>query len=142
MKKAFLSSIVLSIALLACQAKAQQPSGGDPLTGTWLGDFGNGLWDRNTISLELKWDGKNLTGMIKPGAPNGRMYRNFTPFPIEKPMFDPRTGAIRFEALFEPRDRSYVIDGKVNGDTITGTWNRPTESRSGDFKVTRQKATG
>ena len=138
MKKLLLLCIVLSFALLACQATARQ-QGGDPLTGTWLGDFGDGLWDRNTISLELKWDGKKLAGTIMPGAPNGRMYRNFMPFPIEKALFDPKTGAIRFEALFEPRGRTYIIDGKVTGDTMSGTWNRPAESRGGDFKLTRQK---
>lgn len=105
-----------------------------------MGEFGNGYFDRNTITLELKWDGKKLAGTIKPGSPTGRMYRSFTPFPIEKPLFDPKSGAIKFEALFEPRDRSYIIEGKVNGDTMSGTWNRPTESRSGDFKLTHQKA--
>lgn len=140
MKKLLLPCIALSFALLACQATAQQQSNGDPLTGTWLGDFGNGYFDRNTISLELKWDGKKLAGTIKPGNLSGRMYRNFTPFDIEKAVFNPKTSAIKFEALFEPRDRTYVIEGKVNGDTMSGTWNRPTESRSGDFKLTRQKA--
>lgn len=141
MKKLLLLCIPLSLALMACQATAQQQqSGGDPLTGTWVGDFGPGYFDRNTISLELKWDGKKLAGTIRPGSPNGRMYRNFTPFPIEKAVFDSRTGAIKFEALFEPRDRTYIIEGKINGDTISGTWNRPTELRSGDFKLTRQKA--
>ena len=139
MKKLLLPCILVSLALLACQATAQQPTTGDLLTGTWLGDFGNGYFDRNTISLELKWDGKKLAGTIRPGTPSGRMYRSFTPFPIEKALFDPKTGAIKFEALFEPRDRTYVIEGKVNGDTISGTWNRPTENRSGDFKLTRQK---
>ncbi len=139
MKTLLLPCIVLSLALVACQATAQQQSGGDPLTGTWVGEFGNGYFDRNTITLELKWDGKKLAGTIKPGSPSGRMYRNFTPFPIEKPLFDPKSGAIKFGALFEPRDRTYIIEGKVTGDTMSGTWNRPTELRSGDFKMTRQK---
>jgi hypothetical protein len=139
MSKLLLPSIVFTFALLACQATAQQQTSVDPLTGTWVGDFGNGSYDRNTISLELKWNGQKLAGTIKPGLTNGRMYRTFTPFAIQKPLYDPKTGAIRFEALFEPRDRTYIIEGKVNRDTITGTWNRPTELRSGDFKLIRQK---
>ena len=140
MKKLLLPCIVFGFALAACQATAQQQSGGDPLTGTWVGEFGNGYFDRNTITLELKWDGKKLAGTIRPGSPSGRMYRSFTPFPIEKALFDAKSSAIKFEALFSPRERNYVIDGKVNGDTMSGTWNRPTESRSGDFKLIRQKA--
>jgi hypothetical protein len=68
------------------------------------------------------------------------MYRNFTPFPIQKAVFDPKTATIKFEGLFAPRDRNYVIEAKVNGDQMSGTWNRPTELRSGDFKLTRQKS--
>ena len=140
MKKFLLPCLVLNLALIACQATAQQQAGSNPLAGTWVGEFGDGYFDRNTITLELQWDGKEVAGSVKPGSPSGRMFRNFTPFPIEKPAFDPKTGAIRFEALFSPRERNYVIEGKVNGDTMSGTWNRPTESRSGDFKLTRQKA--
>ena len=139
MKKFLLLCIIFSLALTACQATAQQQKGGDPLTGTWVGDFGNGYFDRNTITLELKWDGKKLAGTVRPGDPSGRMFRNFTPFPIEKAAFDPAASSIKFEAMFAPRDRTYIIDGKVNGDNMAGKWNRPTESRSGDFKLTRQK---
>jgi hypothetical protein len=139
MRNLLLSLIIVSLALIACQATAQQ-SGGDSVTGVWVGDFGNGYFDRNTITLDLKWDGKELTGTVKPGDPSGRMYRSFTPFPIEKAHYDPKTGEIKFEALFSPRDRTYVITGKLTGNTIAGTWDRPTERRNGDFKLTRQKA--
>jgi len=139
MKRLLLSSIIVSVALIACQVTAQQ-AGGDSLTGIWVGDFGNGYFDRNTITLDLKWDGQKLTGTVKPGDPSGRMYRSFTPFPIEKAQYDPKTGAIKCEALFSPRERNYIIEGKVSGNTIAGTWDRPTERRSGDFKLTRQKA--
>lgn len=143
MKTFLLLCIILSLTLLACQAgpaTARESSSGDPLTGTWQGDFGDGYFDRNTISLDLKWDGTNLSGMVRPGDPHGRMYRNFTPFEIQKASFDPATHAIKFEALFEPRSRAYVIEGKVNGDAMSGTWDRPTDRRSGDFKLTRKKA--
>ena len=78
MNKFLLPCIVFSFFLLACQATAQQ-GGGNPLAGTWVGEFGNGYFDRNTITLDLKWDGKKVDGAIKPGSPGGRMYRNFTP---------------------------------------------------------------
>src|SRR5262245_5979036 len=101
MKKSLSYCILLTLLLMGCQATAEQQTGsGDPLTGIWLGDFGNGYFDRNTITLELKWDGNKLTGTVKPGDPSGRMYRNFTPFPIEKPTFDAKTNTLKFEALF------------------------------------------
>ena len=113
-------------------------SGGDP-TGTWVGDFGPAFYDRNTITLELKWDGTTLTGSIEPGDPRGRMYRNFAGFPIEKASFDSKTGVIKFEAAFKPKNRHYVIEGKVDGGTLTGTWTRPEEpGKYGDFKLKRQ----
>ncbi len=55
--------LLLGLCLVASCAPASQGSqeGGDPLTGTWVGDFGPAFYDRNTISLELNWDGKKLT---------------------------------------------------------------------------------
>ncbi|PYS27362.1 MAG: hypothetical protein DMG11_16720 [Acidobacteria bacterium] len=132
--------LLLGLCLVASCAPASQGSqeGGDPLTGTWVGDFGPAFYDRNTISLELNWDGKKLTGMVRPGTPGGRMYRNFTGFPIENASFDPATGVVKFEATYEPRGRRYVIEAKLNKNTLSGTWNRPQEKRDGDFKLTRQ----
>ena len=132
--------LLLGLCLVASCAPASQGSqeGGDPLTGTWVGDFGPAFYDRNTISLELNWDGKKLTGMVRPGTPGGRMYRNFTGFPIENASFDPATGVVKFEATYEPRGRRYVMEAKLNKNTLSGTWNRPQEKRDGDFKLTRQ----
>jgi hypothetical protein len=112
--------------------------GGDPLTGTWVGDFGPAFYDRNTISLELHWDGKELTGLIRPGVQGGRMYKDFPAFPIENASFDPATGIVKFEAVYKPRGRHYIIDAKVKNNTLSGTWNRPDENRDGDFKLKRK----
>ena len=108
------------------------------LTGTWVGDFGPAFYDRNTISLELKWDGTQLTGMVKPGVPGARMYRNFEGFPITNASFDPNTGAVKFEAMYQPRDRRYIISGKLKGNTLSGTWTRPADNTDGDFKLTKK----
>jgi hypothetical protein len=121
--------------LASCTKDSQQ--GGDP-SGTWVGDFGPAFYDRNTISLELRWDGKELTGMIRPGVQGGRMYRNFEGFPIENASFDPKTSVFKFEATYKPRARHYIIEGRVNGNTISGSWNRPDDNRDGDFKLTRK----
>jgi hypothetical protein len=131
--------LVLSLALLvSCAGSNNAKTGGDP-TGTWVGDFGPAFYDRNTISLELHWDGKELTGMIRPGVQGGRMYRNFDGFEIEHGAFDPATGAMKFDATYKPRNRRYVIEGTLKKDTLSGKWNRPEENRDGDFKLTRSR---
>jgi len=129
-------ALFVSLFLLAsCTNDSKQ--GGDP-SGIWVGDFGPAFYDRNTISLELHWDGKELTGMIRPGVQGGRMYRNFEGFPIENASFDPKTSVFKFEATYKPRARHYIIEGTVKGNTISGRWNRPDENRDGDFKLTRK----
>jgi len=103
-----------------------------------VGDFGPAFYDRNTISLELHWDGTNLTRLVKPGVPGGRMYRNFEGFPIENASFDTRTGVVKFEATYRPKNRHYFIQGKIERNTFSGTWNRPDDLKDGNFKVTRK----
>ncbi len=126
-----------SIAVACARVQGAQ-EGSDSINGTWVGDFGPAFYDRNTISLELKWDGKKLTGTVKPGDPYGRMYRYFEGIPIENASFDPKTGIIKFEAMYQPRGRRYIIEGKLNKNTLSGTWTRPGENTDGDFKLTRK----
>jgi hypothetical protein len=102
----------------------------DRLTGTWAGDWGPSASDRNQVTVELKWDGKTLTGTVNPGA-NAVVLKNST--------FDPKTGAIHMEADTKNRrgnDIHYVIDGKVENGTMTGSWNH--DNRKGDFKITKK----
>ena len=40
---------------------------GHPLTGTWYGDFGMTTAQRNDLTVIMKWDGANTTGMVNPG---------------------------------------------------------------------------
>jgi len=139
MKSLGLVRVLLSLCLVASCARVQgSQEGGDSLPGTWVGDFGPAFYDRNTITLELNWDGTNLTGMVRPGVPGARMYRNFESFPIENASFDAKTGIVKFEASYQPRGRHYIIEGKLNKNTLSGSWNRPDENKDGDFKLTRK----
>jgi hypothetical protein len=112
--KAF--QLVCVAVCLAISASAfAQKTGADPLTGT---------------CVELKWDGKNLTGTVNPG-PNA--------VDLKKATFDPLKGAVHFEADTKNRRGNpihYVIDGKVEKDVMTGTWNH--DDRKGDFKITKK----
>jgi len=125
----------MSCLLVSCASEPLPDA--SSLTGTWIGDFGPAFYDRNTISLELNWDGKELTGMIRPGVQGGRMYRYFEAFPIENTSFDRNSGTVKFEAIFKARSRRYFVEGKLKKNTLSGSWNRPDEKRTGDFKLTK-----
>jgi hypothetical protein len=128
MKKLWLVVSALALALTA-SAHAQQ-SAGDPLSGTWKGDWGPSASDRNQVAVELKWDGKALTGTVNPG-PNA--------VAIEKATYDAKTKAVRFEASTKNRrgaEIHYVVEGKVDAKTMTGSWSH--DDRKGDFKITKE----
>jgi len=108
---------------------AQAP---DPVSGTWTGDWGPSAGDRNKVTVDLKWDGKALTGNITAGD-NVK-----SAIPLTKNTFDPKTGAIHLEAT-APTPRGsvhYVVDGKVEKNAMSGSWNH--DNRKGDFKLTKK----
>ena len=102
----------------------------DVLSGTWSGDWGPTAQHRNPVTLDLKWDGTNLSGAVNPGP---------TAIQLSKASFDSGTGAVLMEAdarNHEGNTVHYMIEGKVEGNSIAGTWNH--QKQKGDFKVTRQ----
>jgi hypothetical protein len=102
----------------------------DPLSGTWIGDWGPSEWDRNQVTVELKWDGKSLTGTVNPG-PNA--------VELKKATFDAKGNSVHFEADVVSRRGGqihYVIDGKVEKGTMTGSWSH--DNLKGDFKITKK----
>src|SRR5262249_60828593 len=40
---------------------------GHPLTGVWYGDWGPNSTQRNHLTIQMQWDGKNVTGIVNPG---------------------------------------------------------------------------
>jgi hypothetical protein len=127
------------ICLLACLVfvipiLAQGPAPADPLSGTWTGDWGPNAGDRNQVSVELKWDGKSLTGVVKslnPSRPD---------VPLTNSSYAAATQTVKMEAqTVNPRTQApvkYVMDGKLSGNTMTGSWNH--DSSKGDFKLTKK----
>ena len=128
MKK--LNAVALVAFLVLAASAFAQPPGGDVLTGTWVGDWGPSASDRNQVTVDLKWDGKMLSGTVNPGP---------SAVALQKSTYDPKTRAVHFEADVKGRGGNavhYKIDGKVEGSTMTGTWNHDTVG--GDFKITKK----
>jgi hypothetical protein len=100
--------------------------GEDPLTGTWIGTWGPTPIHRMHVIVELRWNGKTLTGAANSGE-QVIEFRNSS--------FDPRTGAVHLEAdaLSAGNVAHYVINGKVDGRAMFGTWKHG--DRKGDFKL-------
>ncbi len=111
------------------QGKAAGKAAADPISGKWTGDWGPSAADRNQVVVELKLDGKNLTGTVNPG-PNA--------VALSKATFDEKTGAVHMEADAKGRGGPihYVIDGKVDKGKMTGSWNH--DNRKGDFTINKQ----
>jgi len=109
-------------------ASAQQKT--DALTGTWKGDWGSSPTDRNAVVVELKWNGKTLTGVVNPGPDS---------IPIEKASFDPNSMKIHLEVTKTSPNFVHVVDGVVEKDKMSGSWSRP--NRKGDFQLTRETRT-
>jgi hypothetical protein len=129
------------ICLLACLAVtipvvAQQraAASADPLSGTWTGDWGPNANDRNQVSVELKWDGKALSGTVKSIQPSRPDVM------LQKSTYTAATNAVHMEAeSANPRGGGtvhFIIDGKLSGNTMTGSWNH--DSTKGDFKLTKK----
>lgn len=120
------------LSLVACLFIVATALAQDTVSGTWAGDWGPSPGDRNNITLELKWDGKALSGNITGGS------NVSAAIPLQKTSFDPKTGAIRMEATASGRrgQVNYVVDGKVDKGTMTGTWMH--DNRKGDFKLTKK----
>lgn len=122
--------LVVTVPMLA-QRGAAQP---DPLTGTWTGDWGPNAQDRNQVTVDLKWDGKALTGIVKSVQPaRGDVM-------LSNSSYDAATQTVKMTAEAKnPRGGEvikYVIEGKVAASSMTGSWNH--DARKGDFKLTKQ----
>jgi hypothetical protein len=132
MKRAPIRTLCLLAALIAlsnCAPKAPS-SPADPLTGTWAGTWGPSPERQTEVNLELKWDGTKMQGTINPG---------YNAIELAKASFDPQSGAIKME-LDGPNSRReivrYVIEGKLSGATISGTFDRAGEQ--GTFRIEKK----
>ena len=124
-----MSLLLVLLVLASVEGAAQSAKGpADPISGTWTGFMGPGTSAQLAVMLELKFDGKSVTGSLS-GLPR--------PGEIKAGSFDPSTGALRLEAS-PVNDSSIrlVLEGTVVLDTATGRVTLPNET--GSFKISRQ----
>lgn len=126
----------LRVLLLAtCTALSAQPmpaqtrtAGTDPLSGKWAGTMGQDETRQVELNIEMKFDGKALTGTVT--GPN------LTPGDIMSGTFDPATGALKF--LVVVRDGTNVnFDGNLAQGTVSGRVIFP--GQTGVFKISKQE---
>jgi hypothetical protein len=122
--------VVLFLCLLACVGVTVWAQEGHPLTGSWHGEWHNAAGKRTPVLVYMKWNSKEIEGMINPG-PNGVAIKTTT--------LDPNNWTVRIEA--DAKDGSHItIDGKLDNigsynRTLTGTWSQGSDK--GDCKLTR-----
>ena len=118
--------LAVALPLLALQR------GSDPVSGTWSGDWGPNAQDRNTVNVDLKLSGKDVTGTVQS------INYNRPEVKISKGSFDAAAGTIHLEADAQGRGGAvhYVIDGKVMGGKMSGSWNHG--ATKGDFTLMKK----
>jgi hypothetical protein len=130
MRKSALVAI-WACALLAASTFAQE---GHPLTGSWTGDWGPSLDERNNITLVMEWEGEKIGGFVLLGASS---------IPIVNVALDPTDWTVRLEAKGKDT-KGVAVDIAAEGRlenigsahrTLTGTWRQGTAK--GDFRITR-----
>ena len=104
--------------LFAVSAFAQE---GHPLVGSWHGSWGPSAAQQTDATFVLKWDGKDITGMINPGL---------DVIKIQSASLDAPTWTVHLEG--DAKDASgkivrVIIEGKIEHVTnvrrkIVGTW--------------------
>jgi hypothetical protein len=124
--------MVCLLASLAMPPASTWAQGNDALSGNWTGDWGpaDRPGDRNQVTVELKYDGKAVTGVVRTANRQEVTLTNST--------YNPTTGAVHMEAEAAARGGAkvkYVIDGKVANNALTGSWNH--DNVKGDFKLSK-----
>ena len=129
MKRFALCLAFVLACLTSCTSKIAVSN--DAPSGTWSGDYGPDADRRDPITVDLHWEDTNLRGAVRAGPRS---------LPLTKASYQRDTGAISME--FDAQGNNgrtvhYMIDGKVAGNTMSGTWSH--DEQHGDFKVTKEK---
>lgn len=127
LKIVYVACVLVGAGVLLTRMHTQRAA--DPLSGAWTGDWGPTPTHRNSVTVDLKWDGKTVTGAVNLG-PNAVRFT--------KTSFDVKTGALHLEldVLSTSNKAHYVINGTVEDGTLIGTWNH--DSSKGNFRLIKK----
>ena len=121
---------LIALLLGSCTSKPAVPAADAPPSGRWSGDYGPDAVRRESVAVDLRWEGNNLNGSVKVGVRS---------IPLTKATFTPATDAItlEFDAQgSEGQPVHYVIEGKIAGNMMTGAWHH--DDVRGDFQLTKE----
>jgi DinB superfamily len=120
--------IVCVLFLLSVAVHAQSSASPDPISGTWKGEMGPHGQNRTlSLIMELKFDGKNITGTVT-GPPS--------PGEIKTGSFDSNTGSLKFGVEVKDGGTSrFDFDGTVVTDTAIGHVSG--NNQTGNFKISK-----
>ena len=144
------SCCLVSCVLLAAAALAQEVH---PAKGTWVGYWGPTATE-NRLMIVMDYDGRNLTGVVNPGAnaiPIKRARLDITPGkPPAKPGEPGGEPTFKMHIEADTKDAkgnsiSIVADGTMKqvglpGRSMVGTWTQTSGGKTvkGDFRISRQ----
>jgi len=126
-----LKALLVACCVLLSTGSMLAQSGGsasDPISGTWTGQMGPSGAALNPVTMELKFDGKAVSGTITGPT--------LSPGVIKIGTFDPKTGAFKFEVTVKDDANSVAfLEGTIVQGTATGRVN--VNNQTGSFKITR-----
>ena len=126
--------LLLLLSLLSWTPAPGLAQEGHPLTGSWTGDWGPSLTERNNITLVMEWEGEKIGGFVLLGADS---------IPIVNVALDVAKWTVQLEAKGKDA-KGNAVDIAAEGQlddigsahrTLTGTWRQGTAK--GDFKIMR-----
>ena len=124
--------LLLAVFLLAsCASKPEASVSTAPPSGSWSGDYGPDEQRRDPVELRLRWENTSLRGTVHAGVRD---------LALSDASFKPDTGAITLQ--FDAQGNNgqtvhYVIEGKVEGDAMTGSWSH--DGQRGDFRLRKKQ---
>jgi len=126
MRYALAAALTALLTLAGSRVAAQE---GFPLDGTWRGEWGTE--PSNPVVIVMKWDGRNINGLINPGPRS---------FEFTQAILEPGNWTVRFEAD-TPDGQHVSIVGTLEdigsyNRKIEGTWTQGGTEHT--FKIERE----
>lgn len=108
MRATFLTCLIAAVLVMPCVSSAADIA---DVTGTWSGNWTPKGGVLDAVTVEIRLEGGKLAGK----------FRTPVSMDFSRVSFDPKTGAVSFEATDSKAGKAYKVDGKLSGTDIKGT---------------------